>query len=177
MEKWVSQSERLQINVFAPAFCRQKGWGSSLETTTKPTYFMDQPWAKTSAYTGEQQLCLWHKGCLSVPDFTITENSVVQLCCPFGIGSVTSAGVWGTPQLWGQARKPRVHQGCLQGGIRIWINQQWMNFLPKLKVAGGPLCLSAMEGLKHSKNFNFKILFPFESLTEYLFAIGFSLLA
>lgn len=107
--------------------------------------------------------------------FAITDKCAVQLCCPHRIGSVTSAGVGGTPQLWGRATKPRVHRGCSQGGIRMWIIQQWIFFFPKLKVAGGPLCLTAMKGLNHSKMTYFCYLFPFESQSIF-FAIGFSLM-
>lgn len=125
-------------------FAGTRGGGSSLETTTKNIYFVGRPWAKTSSYTGDQQLCLWHKDCLSVADFILPSQRTLLCSCSALTESVT-------PQLWGRGRKPRVHHESLQGGIRMRIIQQWVNFLPKIKFAGVPLCLSAMEGLNHSK--------------------------
>lgn len=144
--------------------------------------------SRTSADVGEQQLCWWPKGRLFYARlyFAVTENCALQLHWLQRIGSIMCAGVWGIPKQWG---KQPSSPAC---GVHWWVlterskavyhtaAQQWINFLPKLKVAAGPLCLTAMKGLKHSKFIYFLYLFPFESLTprapQYLLAIEFSLM-
>lgn len=181
MEKWGSKSERWRINVFIPAFCRHKGQGSLLEASTQNTE--DLSWCRgTAALLVTQRPSFYAR-----LYFAVTENCALQLCYLQRIGSIMCAGVWGIPKQWGkQPSSPAcgVHRWVLTERSKVVYHtaaQQWINFLPKLKVAAGPLCLTAMKGLKHAKFIYFLYLFTFESLTpwapQYLLAIEFSLMA